>query len=178
MRLKLNLAVVLTALIVGVGAAFGGVIKTWSAGQILTPTDLNANFAHIHNNMVGGHGARLVDADVSATAAIATTKLAAGALIPKAWVAVTSTCSAGTCTMADSSGMTSCVFNSTGNYTCTLSSARPATSYMAVASGLSSTTAGDFCSATVLSTTTFGVICYRVGTGVTNMPFHALVMDN
>ena len=176
MRLKLNLAVILTALIVGVGAAFGGVIKTWSAGQILTPTDLNANFAHIHNNMVGGHGARLVDADVSATAAIATTKLAGGALIPKAWAQLTTACTTGTCALADSSGITSVVWTGTGAYTVTLSSARTG-GYMILLTAFNSTT--ELCTPMTQSSGSFTMQCHLTATGAAeNSAFALLVMDN
>ena len=177
MRLKLNLAVVLTALIVGVGAAFGGVIKTWSAGQILTPTDLNANFAHIHNNMVGGHGARLVDADVSATAAIATTKLAGGALIPRAWSQMTAECTVnGTCALADSSGITSVVRTGEGAYTVTLSQTRTG-NYLTLLTMFNSTT--EMCTVQTQTTTTFTMSCHFTATGVAeDGAFGLLVMDN
>lgn len=56
-------------------AAFSNPIKTWVSGDIITASDINANFSHIHNLMVGGHGPRLVDADVSDWAGISFTKL-------------------------------------------------------------------------------------------------------
>lgn len=54
---------------------FAGPIKTWASSDVLTSTDLNQAFQHIHNSMVGGHGARLVDADVAANAAIQQSKI-------------------------------------------------------------------------------------------------------
>lgn len=81
---KLQLAAIFTLSLV-TGMAFAGSIKSWSNGQTLTAADLNANFNHIHGLMVGGHGARLVDADVSGSAAIASSKLAQGSGIADAW---------------------------------------------------------------------------------------------
>ena len=91
--------------------ALAGAIKVWSSGETLTSAQLNANFAHLHSLMVGGHGARLVDADVSPSAAIATTKLAGGPLIPRSWVTMTYTngaCGTGAaaCTVTTSDSMT------------------------------------------------------------------------
>lgn len=77
-------------------------IKTWSTGETLKASDLNANFQHLHNSMVGGHGARLVDADVNAAAAIAHSKMATPALLPKAIAQMT------TCVCADAADATTC----------------------------------------------------------------------
>lgn len=75
---------------VGINArdAIAGAIKVWNPGETLTSNDLNANFAHIHNTMVGGHGARLINSDVSPTANISFSKLENAALIPKAWAQI------------------------------------------------------------------------------------------
>src|SRR5687767_8565450 len=45
-----------------------GAIKSWSTGETIGNAEMNANFTHIHTNMVGGHGGRLTDIDVSASA--------------------------------------------------------------------------------------------------------------
>lgn len=50
--------------------AFSGSIKVWGPGERLTSKELNDNFAHIHNTMVGGHGGRLVDSDIAVNANI------------------------------------------------------------------------------------------------------------
>lgn len=68
--------------------AFAGNIKVWVSHEGLTSADLNANFAYIINHMVGGQGARLVDADVNASAAIKHSKLQYPGLVPKAWAKV------------------------------------------------------------------------------------------
>lgn len=81
--------------------AFAGTIKVWGTNDVLSAADLNANFAHIHNLMVGGHGPRLVNADVASGAAIAYTKISTNPYIPTAWAGVSpNTCNpdGGTCT--------------------------------------------------------------------------------
>lgn len=126
MKQKLVVAVILGVAVV----ALAGPIKNWSSGEIITSTDLNANFNHIHSVMVGGHGARLVNADVSASAAISHSKLATPALLPKAMGIITSACTSSPCSWAANSGHTSTFTRaSAGNYTMTLSSARANTTY-------------------------------------------------
>lgn len=79
--------------------AAASTIKTWSGGETVRATDLNANFSHLHSNLGHGHGAVITNSDVSASAAIAHTKLATPTLVPKAWGRVVScdlTAAAGT----------------------------------------------------------------------------------
>ncbi len=170
-----------TAVMVGVlltGLAFAGVIKTWTAGDVLTPSDLTSNFNHIHNLMVGGHGARLVDADVSATAAIQTSKLAAASLIPRAWAQMDSTCtSPGVCPLGDSAGVTSVVRGgSTGNYTVNLSSSRTTPFLCLVVGGLT----GTVCNCVWASATTATGFCFSSNTAGTaaDSRFSFIIMDN
>lgn len=108
-------------LMLGIPVAYAGAIKVWSSYETLTASDLNANFAHIHNTMVGGHGARLVNADVSPSAAIASSKLAAGAGIPRAWATMGTVCTSGACTLEDSFGVTQVTHTATGKYQVALS---------------------------------------------------------
>lgn len=100
------------------GTAVASTIKVWSTGETLKASDLNSNFAHIHNAMVGGHGARLVNGDVSATAAIAHSKLATPALVPKAWGVVGL---GGACLGAAAAG-TACTVNASSQVTSVTSS--------------------------------------------------------
>lgn len=100
--------------------ALAGSIKSWGTNDQIQASDLNANFNHIHNSMVGGHGARLVNSDVSPSAAISHSKLATPALVPKAFAAVTTVCTASPCTLADSSQVTSIARTGAGAYTVTL----------------------------------------------------------
>ncbi len=108
--------------------AWGGAIKTWSSNDTLTSADLNANFQHIHNLMVGGHGARLVDADVSASAAIAQSKISGlNHMAAKAWtnLPTTNSCNIGSystnCGTLYGSGVTSIIQTAIGTYSVTLS---------------------------------------------------------
>lgn len=91
--------------------AFAGSIKVWGTHDVLTASDLNANFQHIHNTMVGGHGARLVDADVAGNAAIQYTKVTTNPLTPTAWGRFSAACTpdGGTCALSDEEGVTSVV---------------------------------------------------------------------
>lgn len=162
-----------------------GAIKTWSTGENLTSTDLNTNFSHIHHNMVGGHGARLIDADVSSIAAIASSKLAAYRMIPVAWATVEANCTAGTCTLASSQGITSIVRNGAGDYTVTMSSTRTDGNYgMFVTMNYNGASAATtiVCvqnNGLAVTTTTFRITCHRVDTGAaTDAAFSTLVFDN
>lgn len=112
---------VLTVALVATAAS----IKVWGPGDVLSSTDLNANFAHIHNTMVGGHGPRLINADVASNAGIAHSKLAAPVLVPKAVATTVGVCTgAGACTLAVSSRFLSIVRGgSAGTYTATFSPA-------------------------------------------------------
>lgn len=96
-----------------------GAIKTWQSGENINVADLNSNFQHIHSLMVGGHGGRLVDADVNSSANISSSKLAAYRQIPVAWGFVT--CVIGNvCTLGDSVNIASLSSITTGQYRITL----------------------------------------------------------
>lgn len=172
--------VLLTLMVVAAGSALASSIKSWSGGDVLTSADLNANFSHIHNTMVGGHGARLVNADVSASAAIAHSKLATPALVPKAFAYVTNgsdaACTTGTCTLESSSGVTSVVWNSTGVYTATIP-ARTDANYGVLVSAHGT---DKYCTTGTFSTTAFVVDCrsYATTGGVVDAAFTVMLMDN
>lgn len=159
--------------------AFAGAIKQWSSGETLTSADLNANFTHIHANMVGGHGARLVDADVSASAAISHSKMATPALIPKAWMSLETTCGAPPCTetKAASSGVGVVSHTAAGQYSVTWSPARSDDHYAAVVTPLSGT--AGICNLFAYSSVSAGVYCYTANTGAaTNMAFNIVLLDD
>lgn len=104
-------------LVASIGVA--GSIKSWSAGEPLTAGQLNANFSHIHSSMVGNGHSLLVNADVSGTANIASSKLNQGAGMVDAMVRVgsrTTPCTTATCTMYASVGVSSVTRTSTGVY--------------------------------------------------------------
>lgn len=175
--MKKILLTLLIALIGGVSVVYASALtKTWSAGETLLASDLNANFSHIHDNMVGNHGARLVNADVSTSAAIAHSKLASPALVPKAFAAITTTtCAAGTCTMDASSGVTSVTWSATGVYIVTLNPARANAAYAPFAT---SHTSSIFCATTTIAAATYRVDCKTDAAVATNTPFSTFIMDN
>lgn len=168
--------------------AVASAIKVWSPGDVLSTTDLNANFSHIHSLMVGGHGARLVDADVSASAAIAHSKMATPGVIAKGAFIVgsgTTPCTAGTCTLSMSSGVTpTVVWNSTGNYTMTISARADAFWGLTVTPlYCGAASAGCWCNVqTGTSTTNATIQCFSATTvpaiAAVNAVFTAVIWDN
>lgn len=170
----------LIGMILLAGLAGAGSIKVWSAGEYITSTDINANFAHIHNQMVGGHGARLINADVSASAAISHAKLATPALVPKIWV-TTDSCagatdggSGGTCTLLDSSGVTSVTAGTTGNYTVTFP-ARGSANYGVL---VNSHTSLGGCSPGARTATTVAVFCWNSANAAADSLFTLMILDS
>lgn len=172
-----NFKLAFFALFISVGV-WAGTIHTWSNGDTLSASDLNSNFQHIHNAMVGGHGARLVDADVSTSAAIGYSKIQNGRGIARAWARVgPSACTAGTCTLNSSMNVTSITFTSTGVYDLTLNYTATNSSYAAIAQAELST---GFCQAIPTSTTHVTISCLETdGTpAAINQPFDVFVFDN
>lgn len=159
------------------GVALAGAIKTWVSGETLTAADLNSNFAHIHNSMVGGHGARLVNADVSASAAISHTKMATPALLPKAWafVGAAGACGASPCTISASSGVSGVTRGGAGTYSVTLSPARANAVYgVLVTSG----TGALYCIGIPASALLVTVVCYDAAGAVTDATFTVQILDD
>lgn len=173
--MKKQIAGALAAVLLVAGLANASAIKVWVSGELLRYTDLNANFAHIHATMVGSHGARLVNSDVSATAAIALTKLATPQLIPKMFVSMGSVCAAGTCSTVSSQGITSVTWQATGIYRVNFT-ARPDALYAAF---VSSSTNLVNC-IPYSKTTTYTAINCIVGTTAadSNADFNFMLMDN
>lgn len=158
-----------------------GAIKTWDTTSKVTASDLNGNFQHIHNNMVGGHGARLLDADVSATAAIASSKLAGYRYIPVVWSTVIGSCTATPCTVAATVGVTGITRTSAGIYTVTFSPARLNTNFAVLVTPVTCNAGNCSCTAVPLSTSTHSVVCTRTDTGTNaavDASFSTMVMDN
>ncbi len=118
-------------------------IKVWTNGDALTAADLNAVFAHIHGTMVGGHGARLVNADVSASAAISQSKIVRGANIPRAWAASSTVCTSnGACALSASNNITSVSRTAGGQYSVVLAYTTTDAGYMAMTGSGGPLTAG------------------------------------
>lgn len=165
----------------------GGAIKVWGSGETLTASNLNSNFTHIHNNMVGNHGARLMDADINASANINSSKLAAYRFIPVAWGSIAQRCIApGACVMWVNSPGVSVSRTAIGDYTVTMPT-RTDDMYTVV---LSNALAGDTGTnpmtcirnqGVAATTTTFNVRCYETITSpITNddNAFDFVVLDD
>lgn len=158
------------------GVTNAGSIITFASGT-LRSADLNTNFEHIHNNMVGGHGARLVNADVSSSAAISHSKLATPALLPKLWAQVGSDCTASPCTVESSGGsITSVTRTGSGAYSFNFP-ARANDVYAVVITALD-TAADRFCIARSRSTTAVTFVCYDAGAVATDTGFSIMLLDN
>lgn len=163
------------------GFAGAGPIATWVTGDALTAADINANFSHIHNTMVGGHGPRLVNSDVASNAAIAHTKLAVPTLVPKAW-SIVANCTSSPCTQQQQYGVGSVTRQDAGVYTVNWTSPRVDGTY---APFLTSTGANAFkhCAITSYGAANVTVGCIEVSSdgGVSafrDNGFSILLMDN
>lgn len=160
------------------GLAISGPIHTWVAGEYITYTDLNANLQHLHNNLGHGHGPVLVNADINTSAAIAHTKMATPALLPKAWAYVAAACATpAACTLSDSSGITSIAGQATtGEYLVTFT-ARANANYAVVVSAFLAAQDSS-CHATAQTTTTVTIKCITASTGADlDSGFSFLLLD-
>jgi hypothetical protein len=146
--------------------ATAGTIKVWSSGEYITATDLNAALAHLHVSVGHGHGPVIINSDVSGSAAIAHTKLATPALLPKAWGYVAAACATpATCTISDSNGITSIAGQATtGEYLVTLATTRSNANYAVVVSAYL-TAQDSSCHATAQTTSTVTIKCITASTG-------------
>jgi hypothetical protein len=165
--------------------ALGGAIHTWAQGATLASSDLNANFTHIHNLMVGGHGGRLVDADVNGSANIASSKLASYRYFPRAWGDVAA-CTSATCTLIASESVSSVTRSATGLYAVTLNYTPTNGNYGVIVTrtvGAVVGTGSGYCIVEPTRATTFNVDCFRNTTDGTagaaqDVGFSFIIMDN
>lgn len=175
-RLKQYVAAIVAVLVFAL-PAYPGAIKVWSNGEYITASDLNAALAHLHANLGHGHGAVIVNTDVSASAAIAHSKMATPALLPKMWATMgASACSSSPCTLSDSSVITSITRSGTGVYSATFT-ARANASYAVFVT--SNTSAVD-CYVGTRTTTAAAVSCFDSATGATptDASFSFLLLDS
>lgn len=169
--------------------ACAGAIKSWSSSETLRSADLNSNFSHIHNNMVGGHGARLVNADVSASAAISLSKINVTAIAyPKAWaqVPLVNLCNTGSypaaCTPLRGTGVTSISNTALGRYQVTLSYTPTDLDFAVMVTPIEAASPGGrACSVLSLATTApqFSIQCFDLATPTaTGVGFSFIIMDD
>lgn len=147
-----------------------GTIHTFSNGEVLTAANLNGNFQHIHNTMVGGHGARLIDADVSASAAISPSKVAG--LVnnsPRSWALLrdaNKACGSGSssCTITKPSTSTFTINGGgAGIYTVSLGYTATDSSYAVLVTAYSGVSMGA-CMLVSQGTTNFQIDCSDLAT--------------
>ena len=166
------------------GEAQASSIKVWTTNEVLKASDLNTNFAHIHNTMVGGHGARLVASDVATALSVLFTDAWAIVGTPGG-TACDGAAAAGTaCAVIEQTGVTQVSSNATaGQYRVNLSYS-PANAFFPVV--VTSHTATVDCRTTGAFTagagdgngTNFLVVCTNTTTdAATNAVFSFVLMD-
>lgn len=162
------------------GVVNAGAIKLWSNGDALNATDLNSNFNHIHNLMVGGHGARLVDADVSASANIKLSKLESSAGIASGMGFVSAPagtpCIADPCTVTDGLGIAAVNWGPAGNYVVTAAPGAFSGDSQFIVS-VESRTVGTYCYSQSTGINTFAVFCNTFGGIATDVTFDVIFWD-
>ena len=175
--------VVLTLLVVAVPSAIAGAIKVWSTGETLSPTDLNANFAHLHAAVGHAHGAVITNADIKSSAAIAHSKMATPGLLPKAWASIGGTvaCASSPCTITrqwPASYFSSVTRSATGLYVVNITSSRPNTSYLVMLTPISNVF-GVRCAVNDLGATSFYVYCFGdTGAVANDAAFNIVLFDD
>lgn len=167
-------AVILTGSLVAAGQ-----IVVFSSGDTLSPTSLNSNFSHIHNTMIGGHGARLVDADVNPAAALSHSKLATPAVVPKAWATITANCASPcTETLIASSGVSSISHTGAGSFQVNWTVTRGDALYGVIVSpnGVNArhcqVVGGGYAAGNVI------IGCYDLAAAAADSPFTIMMLDN
>lgn len=169
------------AVVVFGGLATASSIKVWIAGESLSVADLNSNFAHIHTLMVGGHGAKLVNADVNAAAAIAHSKLATPALVPKAWAVQPSVCDGGTCIPTAQVRIPSITRTGHGTYDINFNPAMTNNAYATVITVEYCEATNTPCSCTVgatKGTSAFYISCFDRSGNLSDVGLSVIVMDD
>ena len=153
-------------------------MPTFSGGQVLTHTQVNDAFAHLHNTLTGG----ITNSHISSSAAIAHTKLLMPALVPKAWAVVIPACAGGAaagtlCTVASSSQVTSITAHgTTGVYRVNLAYTPPSANFATIVTN--HTGGGIFCTTDTMATVAphFRVNCLRHDNVAVDATFSVIVM--
>lgn len=150
---------------------------SWATGEILRSADLTADMAHLEAGLRGGTHTLIVNADVSAAAAIQNTKLKAPT--PKGMVYASATCNVnGACALAyqqPTGFFTSVVRTAQGFYTITLAVPRPNSVWHATAGPNSS---GNCIVEAPLSTTQAAMDCVDFAGAAKDQGFTIVVWDN
>lgn len=162
--------------------AIAGPVKVWSTGSSVSAADLNANFAHLHDNVGHGHGGRIVDADVASGAAISSAKLAGGAFIPRgvgSFGTATVVCSSNPCASYTASGVSGAVGRTAPGIYVVNIIARPNTVYQVLATVYFSGAASPLCVVDSLNVGYFIIRCRESTTGaLTDSSAGFVIFDN
>lgn len=174
------------AILVATCPAWSQTLYSWGSDEVVVNTDLNGNFTALKTGKVGS-GVTLTNSDIASNAAIAHSKMATPALLPKAWATVTANCDGGAaagtdCTVGDSSNIPSAngveATAAAGVYRVNLSYT-PANANFAVL--VTAHTSGVYCNADTRATAAphFVVRCWdgAVPGASNNVQFSVLVMD-
>lgn len=153
-------------------------LKSWSSGETIKAADLNSNFTCINSGAVG-LGTNATNTHIDTSAAIAHSKFATPALVPKAFAVVTpgTDCSASPCTLSASSRITSITRSGAGTYSVMLAYTAANSVYGV---NVSVHEADMMCYTNTFTTTTFALVCRETdGTpAAADSSFTITVMDN
>lgn len=167
------IAVLLTALIVSIPSAYAA-LKVWSGSETIQPADLNSNFTQVNNAAT----ALITNSRVATAAAIAHSKLATPAVLPKAWAKISANCGVAPCseTIAAGSGVSAIQRTAAGIWTVTWSTARADASYGTVVSHHGP--ARTDCYSDTFSTTLVAVRCVDAAGVAVDTVWTITMMDN
>jgi hypothetical protein len=167
------IAIFLTAFFCSIPSAFAA-LKVWSTTETIQAADLNSNFTQINASAT----ALITNSRVSTTAAIATSKLADKALMPKIWGGYNAACdaaAAATCTLVTNQGLTSIIgAGVAGRYIVTF----PVRTDNLYGVFVMTKQTNSGCYQLSRATTNVVIQCETYGAAATNSIFDILIMDN
>lgn len=172
-RYKLGTLVLLLA----AAAVVAGPIKQWNGTEVITYTDLNSNFAHLHASAGHNHGPVIVNGDINASAAISHSKLATPHLLPKTWAQVACSGSCSVTEMSPAAVIGSVTWSSAGIYVVNLAVPRTDGNYLVLVN--SNNTASDaVCHGWASNSSTVSVRCTKASDATAlESNFSLLIMD-
>lgn len=139
--------------------------KTWAPGEVLRATDLNAMATYFEGALKGAGHTLIVNADISSSAAIAHSKLATPALVPKAFAQCARRTTDGANTCTSKSGVTSVTRNTTGDLDVVLNYTPADTNFLVVVTAEDTGGNNVFCQTSIRATTGvhFSILCHSDG---------------
>lgn len=166
-----KLGPIIAAVLFVAGVSGATAIQRWKVGEVLRYQDLNANFAHIHDTMIGNNHGFLYNNDISDTAGISQSKFAgASAAWPLAKFSskgVVADCIIGDfCQVSRLTGLdfVTVKHDATGAYTVKLFPNRTSTQYFPIV--VSTVVQNALCEVNLTGVSSFSVDCVTTATGV------------